>query len=132
MEPTDRAHPSLARVLTGTLDGIGGTRIRVEADVAPMLPGFTLVGLAGAALRESRERIGRAIQNAGFSWPEGRITVSLAPADVRKDGAVMDLAIALAILLASGQVARPRSDQLRRTLFVGELALDGALRPGRG
>ena len=123
---------SLARVLTGTLSGLGGIRVRVEADVAPTLPGFSLVGLAGASLRESRERIGRALHNAGFSWPEGRITVSLAPADLRKDGAAMDLAIACAILIASGQIVRPRQDRLRRTLFVGELALDGALRPARG
>jgi magnesium chelatase family protein len=72
------------------------------------------------------------LHNAGFSWPEGRITVSLAPADLRKDGAAMDLAIACAILIASGQIIRPRQDRLRRTLFVGELALDGALRPARG
>ena len=123
---------SLARVLTGTLSGLGGIRVRVEADVAPTLPGFSLVGLAGASLRESRERISRALHNAGFSWPEGRITVSLAPADLRKDGAAMDLAIACAILIASGQIDRPRPDRLRRTLFVGELALDGALRPARG
>ena len=132
MSPEKGGEYSLARVLTGTLSGLGGIRVRVEADVAPTLPGFSLVGLAGASLRESRERIGRALYNAGFSWPEGRITVSLAPADLRKDGAAMDLAIACAILIASGQVARPRQDRLRRTLFVAELALDGALRPARG
>jgi len=122
----------LARVLGATLDGLGGRRVRVEADVAPVLPGFSLVGLAGASLRESRERIGRALHNAGFQWPEGRITVSLAPADLRKDGAAMDLSIAVAILLASGQLRRPGADRLRRTLFVAELALDGVLRPARG
>lgn len=124
--------PALARVLTGTLTGFEARRVRVEADVAPALPGFCLVGLAGASLRESRERIGRALHNAGYRWPEGRITVSLAPADLRKDGAAMDLAIATAVLLASGQLPRPEAGRLRRTLFVGELALDGALRPARG
>lgn len=126
-------YPSaLARVVGATVDGLGGRRVRVEADVAPVLPGFCLVGLPGASLRESRERIGRALHNSGFVWPEGRITVSLAPADLRKDGAAMDLPIAVAILLASGQVARAGAAQMRRTLFVGELALDGALRPTRG
>lgn len=125
-------HPGLARVLTATLHGIEGRRVRVEADVASSLPGFSLVGLPSAALRESRERVGAALRNAGFSWPEGRITVSLAPADLRKDGAAMDLAIAVALLLASGQLSRPPGERLRRTLWVGELALDGALRPPRG
>jgi magnesium chelatase family protein len=132
MSTGTRGEYALARVLTGTLSGLGGTRVRVEADVASTLPGFSMVGLAGASLRESRERIGRALHNSGFSWPEGRITVSLAPADLRKDGAAMDLAIACAILIASGQIVRPRQDRLRRTLFVSELALDGALRPARG
>ena len=123
---------ALARVLTATLAGLGAARVRVEADVAAALPGFSLVGLAGATLRESRERIGRAFHNAGFGWPEGRITVSLAPAELRKDGSAMDLAIAAAILMASGQAPRPAAALLRRTLFVGELALDGAVRPARG
>lgn len=132
MRPAPEREPTLARTLTGTLLGFAVQRVRVEADLAAALPGFSLVGLAGASLRESRERIGRALHNAGFAWPEGRITVSLAPADVRKDGAAMDLAIAAAILLASGQVRRPDPARLRRTLFVAELALDGALRPARG
>jgi magnesium chelatase family protein len=123
---------ALARVLTATVAGLGAARVRVEADVAAALPGFSMVGLAGATLRESRERIGRAIHNAGFGWPEGRITVSLAPAELRKDGSAMDLPIATAILMASGQAPRPEAALLRRTLFVGELALDGAVRPARG
>lgn len=132
MSDTQIPAGALARVLGATLDGLGGRRVRVEADVAPLLPGFCMVGLAGASLRESRERIGRALHNAGFAWPEGRITVSLAPADLRKEGAAMDLPIAVAILLASGQIRRAGSELMRRTLFVGELALDGALRPARG
>lgn len=106
--------------------------MRVEADVTAALPGFSMVGLPSAGLRESRERVGAALRNAGFHWPDGRITLSLAPADLRKDGAAMDLAVAAAILLASGQIPRPAAAPLRRTLFVGELALDGALRPARG
>jgi magnesium chelatase family protein len=104
----------------------------VEVDLARGLPGFSMVGLASAAVRESRERVGAALRHAGFSWPERRITVSLAPADLRKDGAAMDLAIATGLLLASGQLARPPDGVLRRTLIVGELGLDGALRPARG
>lgn len=118
-----------ARVVTATLVGLRARRVHVEVDLAPTLPGFTLVGLPSASLRESRDRIGSALRHAGFHWPDRRITVGLAPADVRKDGAVMDLAIATGILLASGQVARPPGDRLRRTLFLGELALDGVLRP---
>lgn len=132
MVATDLPRPGLARVLTATLEGLDARRVRVEADVAAALPGFSLVGLPSAGLRESRERVGAALRNSGFRWPDGRITVSLAPADLRKDGAAMDLAVAVALLLASGQLRRPAADLLRRTLFIGELALDGALRPARG
>lgn len=131
-DPRFDGRPGLARVLTATLEGLSARRVRVEADVTPALPGFSMVGLPSAGLRESRERVGAALRNAGFRWPDGRITLSLAPADLRKDGAAMDLAVAAAILLASGQIPRPAAAQLRRTLFVGELALDGALRPARG
>jgi magnesium chelatase family protein len=122
----------MARVLTGGLQGLQGFRVLVEADVAGSLPGFSLVGLPSAALRESRERVGAALRHADFEWPVGRITVSLAPADLRKDGAAMDLAIATALLLASGQVKRPPRKVLGHTLIVGELALDGTVRPARG
>lgn len=122
----------IARVLSGTLVGLRGHRVRVEVDVAPGLPGFSLVGLPSASLRESRERIGASLRHAGFAWPEGRITVNLAPADLRKDGASMDLAIATGILLASGQIPRPAAEVLRTTLLIGEVTLDGALRPTRG
>ncbi len=122
----------IARVLGATLVGLEGRRVRVEVDVAPGLPGFSLVGLPSTALRESRERIGAALRHAGFAWPEGRVTVNLAPADLRKEGASLDLAIALGLLLASGQIPRPSAELLRHCLFVGEVTLDGALRPTRG
>ena len=122
----------MARVATGTLRGLRGQRIRVEVDIAPDLPGFSLTGLPSAGLREARERIGAALRHSGFRWPEGRITVHLAPADMRKDGAAMDLAIAAGLLFASRQLSRPPERLLRRTLLLGELALDGALRPVRG
>jgi magnesium chelatase family protein len=123
---------AIARVATGSLRGLRSQRIRVEVDIAPDLPGFSLTGLPSAGLREARERIGSALRHSGFRWPEGRITVHLAPADLRKDGAAMDLAIAAGLLFASGQLARPPERLLRRTLLLGELALDGALRPVRG
>ncbi|HVL53428.1 MAG TPA: magnesium chelatase domain-containing protein, partial [Vitreimonas sp.] len=88
----------LAIVLSATLHGLDGRVIRVEVDVAPGLPGFTIVGLADAALQEARERVRGALRNSGFAFPPRRITVNLAPADLRKAGSSLDLAIAVAIL----------------------------------
>ena len=111
----------LATLLSSTLVGLDGRIIRVEVDVAPGLPGFTIVGLADAALQEARERVRGAIRNAGFSHPPRRITVNLAPADLRKAGASLDLAIAVGILLGSEQVkAEPD-----RIALIGELSLGG-------
>jgi magnesium chelatase family protein len=111
----------LATLLSSTLVGLDGRIIRVEVDVAPGLPGFTIVGLADVALQEARERVRGAIRNAGFSHPPRRITVNLAPADLRKAGASLDLAIALGILLGSDQlIAAPG-----RIALVGELSLGG-------
>jgi magnesium chelatase family protein len=114
----------LATVLSSTIVGLDGRVIRVEVDVAPGLPGFTIVGLADAALQEARERVRGAIRNAGFSHPPRRITVNLAPADLRKAGASLDLAIALAILLGSEQVRARES----RLALIGELSLGGDVR----
>jgi magnesium chelatase family protein len=114
----------LAIVPSATLHGLEGRLIRVEVDVAPGLPGFTIVGLADAALQEARERVRGAIRNAGFVYPPRRITVNLAPADLRKAGASLDLAIAMGILLGSEQV-RPGAG---RTALIGELSLGGEVR----
>ena len=111
----------LATLLSSTLVGLDGRIIRVEVDVAPGLPGFTIVGLADAALQEARERVRGAIRNAGFSHPPRRITVNLAPADLRKAGASLDLAIALGILLGSEQVVASGG----RVALIGELSLGG-------
>jgi magnesium chelatase family protein len=111
----------LATLLSSTLVGLDGRIIRVEVDVAPGLPGFTIVGLADAALQEARERVRGAIRNAGFSHPPRRITVNLAPADLRKAGASLDLAIAMGILLGSEQVIAAPG----RVALVGELSLGG-------
>ena len=114
----------LAIVPSATLHGLDGRLIRVEVDVAPGLPGFTIVGLADAALQEARERVRGALRNAGFVHPPRRITVNLAPADLRKAGASLDLAIAIGILLGSEQL-RPAAG---RVALIGELSLGGEVR----
>jgi magnesium chelatase family protein len=114
----------LAVVPSATLLGLEGRFIRVEVDVAPGLPGFTIVGLADTALQEARERVRGALRNAGYVHPPRRITVNLAPADLRKAGASLDLAMAVGILLGSDQ-ARPGP---RRVGLLGELSLGGEVR----
>jgi magnesium chelatase family protein len=114
----------LAVVLSATLHGLDGRSIRVEADVAPGLPGFTVVGLGDTAVQEARERVRGAIRNAGFAFPPRRITVNLAPAELRKTGASLDVAIAIGILLGSEQV---RAGAVPVAL-LGELGLDGEIR----
>jgi magnesium chelatase family protein len=114
----------LATLLSATLHGITGRIVRVEVDVAPGLPGFTIVGLPDAALSEARERVRGALRNAGFHHPPRRITVNLAPADVRKAGASLDLAIALGILLGSEQLRAGPG----RVGVLGELGLGGEVR----
>jgi magnesium chelatase family protein len=121
-------HRVLARVLSAALVGVEATLVRVEVDVAPGLPMFTTVGLPDSAVRESRERVRTAIRNAGFAFPQDRITVNLAPADVRKEGTSFDLPIALAILSATG----PVRNAIGPFAVVGELALDGQIQPVRG
>ena len=118
----------LAVVPSATLFGLDGRPIRVEVDVAPGLPGFTVVGLADTAVQEARERVRGAIRNSGFAFPPRRLTVNLAPAELRKTGASLDLAIAIGILLGSEQVrAGPAA-----VAFIGELGLDGEVRPVPG
>jgi magnesium chelatase family protein len=119
----------LARVQSAALFGIEAALVRVEVDVAPGLPAFTTVGLPDSAVRESRERVRSAIRNAGFPFPDHRITVNLAPADVRKEGASFDLPIALGILTATGHV---RDGAIGSFAVVGELALDGQIQAVRG
>jgi magnesium chelatase family protein len=115
----------LATALSASIVGIDGVPVRVEVDVAFGLPGLTIVGLAGSAVLEARERVRAAIRNSGLTVPERRITVNLAPADLPKEGTGHDLAIAIGILVASDQLDR---DRLARTALIGELALDGGLR----
>ena len=119
----------LATVLSGSLVGIDGLVIQVEVDLALGLPSFSTVGLAEGAVREAKDRVRAAIKNCGYDFPSRRITVNLAPAAVRKGGAGYDLPIALGILAASGMLA---AEDLVSTMVVGELSLDGAVRPVRG
>ena len=119
----------IAEIRSGAVLGIDGFGVTVEIDLAAGLPSFTIVGLPNAAVRESRERVTSAIRNNGFKLPQKRITVNLAPADVRKEGAAFDLPIAVGILAASEQLAGAIPE---RWIMLGELALDGRLKPVRG
>lgn len=118
----------VARVKSMGLLGIDGFMVDVEADLSGGLPGFDVVGLPGAAVRESRDRVRAALKNNGFTYPVSRVTINLAPADIRKEGPIYDLPLLLALLKASGQLNAP----LKRQAFVGELSLGGELRPVRG
>jgi magnesium chelatase family protein len=118
-----------ARVASAAVVGIEAAPIDVEVDVAVGLPCCNIVGLADAGVREGRVRIRGALENSGFKLPPRRITVNLAPADLRKDGAAYDVPIAVGMLCAAGLVD---AAAVASTLFVGELALDGTLRPVRG
>jgi magnesium chelatase family protein len=119
----------LAHVETCTVRGVEAVLLQVEVSLASGLPSFTVVGLAQSAVREGRERVGTALRSSGLGLPARRITVNLAPADVRKEGTGFDLPIALGILAAAGRVDR---GALRNAIVLGELGLDGALRPVPG
>jgi len=119
----------LSSFRTAAVFGIEACPVQVEVDVSFGLPGFTMVGLPDASVRESRDRVRSAIRNSGYAFPPHRVTVNLAPADMRKAGAAFDLPIALGVLAASGLVTRRHVDD---TMLVGELSLDGAIQPARG
>ena len=118
-----------ATALSAATLGIDAYLVHVEVDTDRQLPSFTVVGLPDSAVRESRERVMAAVRNAGFQWPRRRVTVNLAPADVRKEGSAFDLPIAIGILVASEQLTTP---SLPDFVLLGELSLDGSLRPVRG
>ena len=118
----------LAKVLSCAVVGLEGAIVEVEVDISAGLPAFTIVGLPDAAVQEARERVRAAIRNSGLTFPMKRITVNLAPADLRKEGPAYDLPIAVGILLSSEQLSADMSE----TLFLGELSLDGGLRHTHG
>jgi magnesium chelatase family protein len=119
----------LARIRSAAVLGIDAYAVDVEVDITNGLPTFATVGLPHGAVREGRERIAAALANAGYQFPLKRITVNLAPADIRKDGSGLDLPIALGVLVASGQLP---DAGLRRLMLAGEVGLEGDLRPVRG
>jgi magnesium chelatase family protein len=116
----------LAQVRSCAIVGLEGALIEVEVDISNGLASFTIVGLGDTAVQEARERVRAAIRNSGALFPGRRITVNLAPADLRKEGPVYDLPIAIGILLASGQVTP--TEEIGDYLFLGELSLDGSVR----
>lgn len=117
-----------ATVASVSVVGLTAHPVQVEVDIADGLPVFTIVGLPDATVQEARERVKSAVRNAGFHFPAHRITVNLAPADLRKEGAFFDLPVAIGILKASGQLEAP----LDGYVFLGELSLEGTLRPVHG
>ncbi len=119
----------LARVVSACLTGIEAALVRVEVDVSHGLPNFATVGLPDPVVRESRDRVRTAIRNSGFTFPADRVTVNLAPADLRKEGVSFDLPIALGLLAAAGGI---KPERMQGLLVVGELALDGVIHPVRG
>lgn len=119
----------LTQAISFGLSGLSGFPVEVEADISPGLGAYETVGLPDAVVKESRERVRAAVKNSGYPYPIAHITVSLAPADVRKEGSLYDLPIALSLLAASGLVPQP---PLRETVILGELALNGDVRPVNG
>ncbi|NUM25638.1 MAG: YifB family Mg chelatase-like AAA ATPase [Candidatus Buchananbacteria bacterium] len=118
-----------AKVYSAAVLGLNCELVEVEADLSPALPGIFVVGLPDKAVDESRERVRSAIKNSSLLMPRGKVTINLAPADLKKEGPSYDLPIAVSILLASNQI---KLDEAQQKLFVGELALDGNLRPING
>ena len=119
----------VTKIKSATFTGINGTIINVEIDISNGLPAFNIVGIPDIAVKESKERVRAAIINSGFEFPMRRITINLAPADLKKEGSLLDLPIAIAILLASDQI---KCDNIEEFLFIGELSLLGELKKIRG
>ena len=119
----------LAKLRSMSVVGIDAYEIVIEADIAEMLPSFTIVGLPDGAVRESKERVMSAIKNCGFDFPSRKVTINMAPADMKKEGSAFDLPIAIGLLIASGQVTMENPD---RYILVGELSLDGTVKRVRG
>ncbi|MCL6583834.1 MAG: YifB family Mg chelatase-like AAA ATPase [bacterium] len=119
----------ISKILSGAILGIDAYPVQVEVDLARGLPNLTTVGLPDTAVKESKERVKSALNNSGFTFPSQKITINLAPADIRKEGTVYDLPIAIGLLSAQGMIPAKVLDQY---LIAGELSLDGAVRPIKG
>lgn len=118
-----------ARIYGAATLGLNGHVIAVETDISNGLPSFDLVGLASTSVKEAKERVRAAVKNSGYEFPMRRLTVNLAPADLKKDTSGLDLSLAVAILVSSGQIPE---EACEKCLFMGELALDGRIRPVNG
>lgn len=119
----------LSKILSSSIYGIDAYIVEVEVDLSPGLPAFSTVGLPDTAVKESRDRVMSAIKNIGFDFPQKRVTVNLAPADIKKEGSSFDLPIAVGILNASGFI---KSDKMKEFIILGELSLDGRIKPVKG
>lgn len=119
----------LARVWSASIVGIDAVKVGVEVDISGGLPGIVVLGLPDSAVQESKERVKATLKNAGFAFPMRKIVINLTPADLRKEGPCFDLPISVGILAASEQV---KADLLGDYLFLGEVSLDGSLRPVAG
>src|SRR5512137_1850368 len=119
----------LAKVLSSALVGIDAIQVDVEVDIAQGLPQFATVGLPDGAVKESKDRVKAGLKNAGYDFPARRITVNLAPADLKKEGAAFDLPISVGILAATGVI---KGMKLKEYLIIGEISLDGSIKPVRG
>ncbi|HAT73047.1 MAG TPA: magnesium chelatase [Elusimicrobia bacterium] len=122
----------LSKLRTLCLKGIDGREVSAEVYIAPGLPAYTVVGLPDAAVKEAKDRVVAAVRNSGYEFPSKRITVNLAPAEIKKSGTHFDLPIALGVLAASGKLGKKPPARMEDTFFIGELALDGAVRPVAG
>src|SRR5436853_6439684 len=120
----------LAMVRSCAIIGLEGALVEVEVDISNGMTAFAIVGLPDAAVNEAKDRVKAAIKNSGCLFPYKRITVNLAPADLRKEGPAYDLPIAIGILMANEQI--PMSEQSQEVLFLGELSLDGSIRHTNG
>lgn len=122
----------LSTITTATIKGIEGFPVSVEVDIAPGMPNLAVVGLPDAEVKESKERVTAAVRNSGFDFPQKRVTVNLSPGELRKSGTQFDLPIALGIVAATDQLSARARAKLKNLLVLGELALDGSLRPCAG
>ncbi len=119
----------LAKLRSMAVLGIDAFEVGIEADISDMLPSFTIVGLPDGAIKESRERVLSAVKNCGFEFPTRKVTINMAPADVRKEGSAFDLPIAVGLLMASRQI---RLENVEEYMLVGELSLDGSVKKVKG
>lgn len=118
-----------SKINTCVLQGLNGNIVQVESDLSRGLPVFNIVGLPDTSIKESKERVRTAIKNSGYEFPLSRITINLAPANLKKEGSQIDLAIAIGILKSSGVIIQ---DDIENTIFIGELSLDGKVNPIQG